>query len=131
MKIHKSKLKKYIRDVLKEAYLRDKNGNAYVLPAGLEPSQVYDVISKNYYNKEDGTGTYPAYRKKYGEMDFYNRLKAREEGRPYKDQTIDIRSKTMLTMPVIQAGVKTTDEYIGPILAPLGMEYVIEPGDGY
>lgn len=142
MNIHANRLKKYIRELLKEAYLQDQSGNRYqdnlgndILPTSLYPEQIYDAINKQYYDRDSNTGTYLDYRKKYTEMDFQNRYKAREEGRPYKDQTVNIRSKTLLSMPVISAGIAARDKYIGPILSSLGksngksLDYIIEPGD--
>lgn len=140
MKIHKNKLKKYIREVLKEAYLRknglrlkDDHGND-ILPVALKPEIVFDKIEDYFENKKDGSGTFNDYRIKYLTMDYQARAKKQAEGRP-TGKGINIYSPTLLTIPVIQAGLKAKDKYIGPTLSTLekrygkGIEYVIEPGD--
>lgn len=129
MKIHKNKLKKYIKDVLKEAYLRDKNGRRLsdpqgndILPTGLQPAHILDLIEKEYLDPEDGSGTYNDYRQKYLRIDYDARMKNPDAG-------IDIRSKELLSIPVAQAGLNVLDNYLGPGLANIGYDYVIEKDD--
>ena len=106
MKIHKNKLKKYIREVLKEAYLRG-DGVPHHIPHGLEPSVIFDMIKQ-------------AYEKEIPEHEVYAKNLGQD---PY--------GEILHTFPVIKAGVKVVDEYIGPIMAAnfQGYDYVIEPDD--
>jgi len=106
MKIHKKILKKYIRHVLKEAYLKDDQGT-YHIPRGLEPSVIFDKI-KTEYEKQI------PYHEEYSE-----------------NLGQDPYGEIFHTFPVIRAGVNVIDDYIGPIMSARfqGYDYIIEPDD--